>query len=122
MDSGINENCISTESKFVNYGKVKFVNPRCISNLTKEEKERLTINVNQLYSYIGLWSVNRKYSKQIKTLRFVLERSTLDGREFKRSYYVQISEKEIKDGFGDELNRMDKTTFRLEECICSREP
>lgn len=99
----------------VNYGEVQFVKANCICKLSENEKKRITVNINKLYSCIGLWSIDKKYSKQKNILKLVLERSTPNNIEFKRDqYYVHITEQEIKDGFGADLGKLPITTFRLE--------
>ena len=102
------------EPIFVNFGDEKFIKAKFINRLHDDKKNRIAVNINEVYICMAFLRVGDDYVKKINGYKQILQRK--DRQDIVYSYgnnYVPIKYNEVVEFFGEFLNWLPITTFKL---------
>ena len=109
-----NKNKTLTESIFVNFGDERFIKAKSIHRLHNDKKNRIAVNVNEVYICMASLRVGKDYVKKINGYKQILQRKDRqDIVHIHENNYVPIKYTEIVECFKEFLDVLPITAFKL---------
>lgn len=109
-----NKNKTLTESIFVNFGDERFIKAKSIHRLQNDKKNRIAVNVNEVYICMASLRVGKDYVKKINGYKQILQRKDRqDIVHIHENNYVPIKYTEIVECFKEFLDVLPITAFKL---------
>ena len=103
-----------TESIFVNFGDDRFIKAKSIHRLHNDKKNRIAVNVNEVYICMASLRAGDDYVKKINGYKQILQRKDKQDIVYiHENNYVPIYYNEVVECFKDFLNELPITTFKL---------
>lgn len=109
-----NKNKTLTESIFVNFGDEMFIKAKSIHRLHNDKKNRIAVNVNEVYICMASLRVGKDYVKKINGYKQILQRKDRqDIVHIHENNYVPIKYTEVVECFKEFLDVLPITAFKL---------
>lgn len=109
-----NKNKTLTESIFVNFGDERFIKAKSIHRLHNDKKNRIAVNVNEVYICMASLRVGKDYVKKINGYKQILQRKDRqDIVHIHENNYVPIKYTEVVECFKEFLDVLPITAFKL---------
>lgn len=109
-----NKNNTLTESIFVNFGDERFIKAKSIHRLHNDKKNRIAVNVNEVYICMASLRVGKDYVKKINGYKQILQRKDRqDIVHIHENNYVPIKYTEVVECFKEFLDVLPITAFKL---------
>ena len=103
----------STESIFVKFGDEKFIKAKFIHKLPCDKRNRIAVNVNEIYICMASLRVGNDYAKKINAYKQLLQRKDRQDIVYSHGNYIPIKYNEVVECFAEFLNELPITTFKL---------